>query len=229
MAIFKEHAGKTGYQVASLQKEVAAADFIADVTGSHSAFARDLSDLGVAAVNQLARLYKEDAALAMDVAVKVVAGEMHWRQIGQARKPSIAIETARRRETCLHRLVEYVREHREKFGVDASKVRIAPGMTSVIAPMDRAISAYLAVQLVEKDAAPERLMRHLAMLTFHDLVFLAIDAAELPGPWLKLIVSMQYSYERFLVLGITDESIRTLFDQSESFLRKLKLLANQPH
>lgn len=207
--IFEKHAESTGYTVETLKKEVTAADFVARMEGEFAEFAGHLKALGVAAVVELARLYRDDKQSAIERAREVAEGQRPWTDIRRFRKTSQFAESNNKRRALLETLVEYVESQRGTFRVRESVPTSAPG-ASLAYRLDRGGELCVALQLVGNMASYDKLAACLALLAFYDVVIVGIDQFKVPHEWLHFLQKVRISTWRFQILGIEEWRIERL-------------------
>ena len=179
--IFQAHSQKTGYTVQTLKKEVTGADFVARMEWTNPGLANNLKKLGVAAVVELARLYRDDEEAAVRLGQEIAEGKRPWREAKVHRKPTRFSEANSRRAFLLGALQSYI-EVEEKLVLGDPVLPNVPLASATYELHDGRLLGVAAL-LVGEVSTYDRLAPYLALLAFYDRVFLAIDREEVPLEW----------------------------------------------
>lgn len=208
-ALLERHAEETGKVVATLKKEVSAAEFISQITDFSPKFGRDLRKLGVAAVVEIARLYKEDKEAAYALASETASGKRHWTDVRKFRADSKFVLANRLRQEVGTVFLSHLNARRDEFGL-VSEVPTTFVGASAAYTLEHGGLACAAVQLVEDDTPQDRLTRYLALLALYDLVLLAINSDSIPSDWRSTLRSIRHSPERLRMFGVKGGAVLPL-------------------
>jgi hypothetical protein len=202
-AIFRRYAEETGYAVSSLKRDVIAANFIAEARSQNPAFAADLRKLGSTTVTELARLFRENPAKALETARSAAHGTATRNDIVVERRVRPRADNAVRRHKNVAEFLYFLQRNGSLPGSleAAEKVRFGPPHTGAFRSVTGETACVAYIQVNGPDTNPDALHFHLGLLLFYDHVFLGVPIVHLPEDWIETLKSMKTAPDRLHVFG----------------------------
>ena len=178
-AIVRRFAEETGYSKSSLNRDITAAGFIAEVTSEFPGFTADLRKLGSSTVNEVARLFRKNRSSAIKYARSAADGTLTRREIVWERNPRLG----RKQRAYQHQELRPKQLEFLEFIKGEAKLPVLrvidpkPNGLPIVAstPLNIGMGCAAFHTMAKATPSAERLLPYLALLSFYDVVFLGIN------------------------------------------------------